>query len=145
MAALKERDTASAEKAGVSPEAIIRLAQRINADIHDFNQALLELERAVSVAVEVAAEGRRSSNVGDFVNLVLARIAEKSANGQFDEAAKEADTAFAQWQRDEAERRDAAGRRPENTGSRSEAGHPAARSGIRRGAHRADGHAGISR
>jgi tetratricopeptide (TPR) repeat protein len=109
MAALNERgDTASAEKAGVSPEVIIRLAQRIRADIADFDQALLELERAVSVAVEVAEQGRRSSNVGDFVNLVLERIAEKSANGQFDEAAKEADTAFAQWERDETERRDAA-------------------------------------
>ena len=108
MAALAERDTASAKEAGVSPEAIIRLAQRINADIDNFDQALLELKRAVSVAVEVAEEGRRSSNVGKFVDLVLAHIAEKSADGQFDEAAKEADTAFTQWQRDEAERRDAA-------------------------------------
>jgi len=109
MAALTKRgETASAEKAGVSTEAIIRLAKRINADIDDFDQALLELERAVSVAVEVAEESRRNSNVGDFVDEVLARIAEKSANGQFDEAAREADTAFAQWERDEAERRDAA-------------------------------------
>ena len=109
MVALAKRgDTASAEKAGVSPEAVIQLAQRINADIDDFDQALLELERAVSVAVEVAEEGRRDSNVGDFVDAVLARIAEKSADGQFDEAALEADTAFAQWERDEAERRDAA-------------------------------------
>ena len=50
--ALTERgETASAEEAGVSPEAIIRLAQRINANIDDFDQALLELERAVAVAV----------------------------------------------------------------------------------------------
>ena len=109
MAALTERgNTVSAEQAGVSPEAIIRLAQRIKADIADFDQALSELERAVSVAVEVAEQGRRGSNVGDFVDEVLARIAEKSADGQFDEAAQEADTAFAQWERDEAERRVAA-------------------------------------
>ena len=109
LAALAQRgDTLSAEQAGVSPEAIIRLAQRINAGIDDFDQALLELERAVSIAVEVAEQGRRSSNVGDFVDEVLARIAEKSADGQFDEAAREADTAFAQWEHDEAARRDVA-------------------------------------
>ncbi len=106
---LTERgETANAEEAGVSPEAIIRLAQRINADIDDFDQALLELERAVGIAIEVAEEGRRSSNIGDFVDIVLSRIAERSANGQFEEAAIEADTAFVQWERDEAERRDVA-------------------------------------
>ena len=109
MEALAKRgDTAGAERAGVSSEAIIRLAKRVKVDIDDFDQALLELERAVSVAVEVANEGRRSSNVGDFVDLVLARIAEKSASGQFHEAAMEADAAFAQWESDETERRDAA-------------------------------------
>jgi len=109
MNALTERvNTANAENAGVSPEAIIRLAQRINADIDDFDQALLELERAVVIAVEVAEEGRRGSNAGDIVDEVLRRIAAKSADGRFDEAAAEADKAFMQWERDEEERRDAA-------------------------------------
>jgi tetratricopeptide (TPR) repeat protein/pimeloyl-ACP methyl ester carboxylesterase len=109
VSALNERgETTSAEEAGISPEAIIRLAQRINADIDDFDQALLELERAVGVAAEVAEEGRRGSNIGDFVDTVLKRIALKSAAGQFEEAATEADAAFAQWNHDEAERREAA-------------------------------------
>lgn len=101
-------ETASAEKAGVSRDVIIQLAQRINADVDDFDQAMLELDRAVAVAVDVVEEGRRGGNTGDFINEVLKRIAEKSAKGQFDEAASEADTAFAQWERDETERRDAA-------------------------------------
>jgi tetratricopeptide (TPR) repeat protein/pimeloyl-ACP methyl ester carboxylesterase len=109
MAALNERGEAiSAEKAGVSRQVIIQLAQRINADVADFDQALRELERAVGIAVEVAEEGRRGSNAGDFVDVVLARIAEKSAEGRFDEAAKEADAAFVQWEREQAERRGAA-------------------------------------
>jgi tetratricopeptide (TPR) repeat protein/pimeloyl-ACP methyl ester carboxylesterase len=109
MTALRERgETTTAEQAGVSPEAIIRLAQRINADIDDFDRALLELERAVVIAIEVVEEGRRGSNAGDFIDVVLHRIAEKSAKGWFDEAAVDADTAFAQWERDETERRDAA-------------------------------------
>src|SRR5262249_29930947 len=70
--------------------------------------ALRELERAVDVAVEVADEGRRGSNTGDFVDTVLARIAEKSAAGRFDEAAAVADAAFVQWEIEEKERRDVA-------------------------------------
>jgi tetratricopeptide (TPR) repeat protein/pimeloyl-ACP methyl ester carboxylesterase len=101
-------ETASAEKAGVSREVIIQLAQRVNAGVDDFDQAMVELERAVAVAVEVVEEGRRGSNTSDFVDRVLKRIAERSARGQFDEAAREADAGFAQWERDEAERRDAA-------------------------------------
>jgi tetratricopeptide (TPR) repeat protein/pimeloyl-ACP methyl ester carboxylesterase len=109
VATLSERgNSASAEAAGVSREAIIRLAQRINTDVGDFEQAVLELERAVSVAIEVAVVGRRGSNSGDFADIVLARIANKSANGEFKEAAAEADTAFAQWERNETERRDSA-------------------------------------
>jgi tetratricopeptide (TPR) repeat protein/pimeloyl-ACP methyl ester carboxylesterase len=101
-------DILVAEKAGVSRQVIIQLAQRINEDVDDFDQALRELERAVAIAIEVVEEGRRGSNAGDFVDVVLARIAEKSAEGQFDEAAREADSAFMQWEREQAERRDAA-------------------------------------
>lgn len=109
VAAHAERgETAAAEKAGVRREVIIQLAQRINADVDDFDQALLELERAVGVAVEVAAEGNRESNAGEIVDEVLKLIAEKSADGRFEEAAAEADAAFAQWEREEAERRETA-------------------------------------
>ncbi len=66
------------------------------------------MERAVGVAAEVAAEGSRGSNAGGIVDEVLKRIAEKSADGRFEEAAAEADVAFARWERDETERRDAA-------------------------------------
>jgi tetratricopeptide (TPR) repeat protein/pimeloyl-ACP methyl ester carboxylesterase len=100
--------TTYAEKAGVGREVVIQLAQRINADVDDFDRAMVELERAVAVAVEVVEEGRRGSNTGDFVDVVLKRIAEKSAKGQFDEAAVEADAGFAQWELDETERRNAA-------------------------------------
>jgi hypothetical protein len=95
----------SAERAGINRKAIIELAQRIKADVVDFGQALRELEQAVEIAIEVAEEGRRSSNTGDFVDAVLACVAEKSARGHYNDAAADVDSAFAQWKTEEAERR----------------------------------------
>ena len=104
VAALGAREAASAEKAGVSRQVIITLAQRIKADVDNFDQALRELDRAVGVAVEVAQDGQRRGNTGAFIDLVLARIAQKSSAGQFNEAASEADAAFEQWEHEEAKR-----------------------------------------
>jgi tetratricopeptide (TPR) repeat protein/pimeloyl-ACP methyl ester carboxylesterase len=106
---LSERgDTKHAEKAGVSRQVIIQLAKRINAGVDEFDQALLELERAVGIAVAVAEEGRHVSNAGEVVDAALARIAEKSSKGQFDDAASEADAAFENWRCEQAEIRQSA-------------------------------------
>jgi hypothetical protein len=109
MAALDERgETARADKAGVERVAIIELAARLKPDeTLDFDQAITELSAAVDVAVDVAKQAERGTNLGAFVDRVLERIAEKTKLGDFNGAAKEADEGYAQWEREEDERRTA--------------------------------------
>lgn len=97
----------AAEAAGMERGAIIEIARRINSNVGNFNQALVEVRRAVELAIKVEDEGHRSSNLGQFVDLVLARIAALTAKGDFDGAASEAEDAFEQWQDDETGRREA--------------------------------------
>jgi len=98
----------AAETAGVHRTAIIQLAKRISENVEDLDQAFRELERAVEIAIEVQQEGSRHSNLGAFVDAVLERLANLTAEGRFDEAAAEAHRAYDQWERDEAERREQA-------------------------------------
>ncbi len=95
---------AAAEQEGVRERELIEPARRIAADAEDFDQARGELERAV----EVQRDGRQGSNAGDFVDLVLKRVAELSRESKFDEGAQVAQDSFAQWQAEEEERRRAA-------------------------------------
>ena len=104
----RREEIKAAQSSGVERFAIVQLAKRIGRDVKDFDQALLELERAVEIAIKVQAEGARGSNNGDFVDDVLRRVAELSAKGKHRDAGTEADKAFAQWERDEAERQEAA-------------------------------------
>ena len=99
---------AAAEQEGVRERELIEPARRIAADAEDFDQARGELERAVEVAIEVQRDGRQGSNAGDFVDLVLKRVAELSRESKFDEGAQVAQDSFAQWQAEEEERRQAA-------------------------------------
>ena len=62
----------------------------------DLDAAFAELERAVEVSIEIQVRGAAGSNTGRFVDAVLARIAELSAESRDDEAAAEADRAFAE-------------------------------------------------
>ncbi len=67
---------------GITEKAIIRLAQRIAADTDDVGQAWIELQNAMDIAVRVQAEGRVGSNLGDFVDEVLSRVAELTREGE---------------------------------------------------------------
>ena len=73
------------------------LAGRAGA-VADVDQAFAELDRLVTVAIEVQARGHAGSNTGHFVDAVLARMAELSAENRDDEAAAEADRALAEWE-----------------------------------------------
>ncbi|MBP7243185.1 tetratricopeptide repeat protein [Amaricoccus sp.] len=88
----------AAHAAGVTDERILGLARRIVVDVPDLDRAFTELERAVEIAIEVQTRGQAGSNTGDFVATVLARMAALSAEGRDDEAAAEAERAFAEWQ-----------------------------------------------
>ena len=67
---------------GITEKAIIRLAQRIAGETEDVGQAWVELQNAMDIAVRVQAEGRVGSNLGDFVDEVLRRVAELTREGE---------------------------------------------------------------
>ncbi|MEP5768922.1 MAG: hypothetical protein ABJL26_11200, partial [Nisaea sp.] len=103
LAAMDEREKASAREAGVREEAIIELARRADLQVRDFDSALSILEDLIETAIEVRQEGARGSNLGDFVDDVLARVAEKTDEGDFEAARTIADDAVVQWEREQAE------------------------------------------
>jgi len=87
---------------------VVALARRTAEHVTDFDQAYAELESRVRVAIEVSREGRVDSNLGTFVDAVLARVRKAYDANDFDRAAAEADRGFAEWERNEAERREEA-------------------------------------
>ena len=84
---------------------IIGLARRVKRDVSDFDQAIVELERAVDVALDVIARGEHGTNADEFVDKVLSEIAEKTKRGDFDGGTRAVDDALAQLDRQEAEQR----------------------------------------
>src|SRR5690242_3092304 len=87
----------AAERGGLERHTVIKLAQRLKPDTSlDFEQAVIELEHAVTVALDVIARGEQGANQDDFVNLVLARVAEKTRAGDFDDSASTIDQALAE-------------------------------------------------
>jgi tetratricopeptide (TPR) repeat protein len=86
----------AARASGVTDAALIGLARRIAADVADAETAFRELENAVAIAIRVQAEGRAGSNLGDFVDAVLRRVAERSAQGEHAAAVAEIEAALAQ-------------------------------------------------
>ena len=108
VAALDARgETRRAEDAGLERETIIKIAGRLRPDeMLDFDQAVVELERAVDVALEVIARGERGTNYDAFVDLVLVKVAEKTKLGDFDGGAQAVDEALIDLGRREEEQRD---------------------------------------
>jgi len=108
VAALDARgETRRAEQAGLERQAVIRLAQRLTPnEALDFDQAVIELEKAVAVALDVIARGERGSNLDAFVDDVLVRVAEKTRVGDFDGATDAVDQALIELNQKDAEQRD---------------------------------------
>ena len=101
-------DTRRAAAAGLERQAIVNIARRLRPnEALDFEQALIELERAVEIALDVIARGERGANLGEFDDAVLAEVAEKTKVGEFDSAARMIDEALTELDHREAERRDA--------------------------------------
>jgi hypothetical protein len=100
-------DTRRAEAAGLERDTIIKIARRLRPDeMLDFNQAVVELERAVEIVLDVITRGERGTNLDEFVDLVLATIAEKTRAGEFDSAAQTVDEALTELDHRETEQRD---------------------------------------
>jgi len=99
---------AKAADAGVGEQTVLELARRLKPNEElALDQAIVEVSATVEIAIDVVKKGQRGSNLDDLVNAVLARIAEKTRAGDFDGAARDADSGFAEWERAEAERREA--------------------------------------
>jgi hypothetical protein len=100
-------DMRRAESGGLERETIIKIARRLRPDeMLDFDQAVVELERAVDVALDAIARGERGTNYDAFVDLVLAKVGEKTRLGDFDGGAQAVDEALIDLDRREAEQRD---------------------------------------
>src|SRR5262252_1572798 len=100
---------AKAADAGVGERAMLELARRLKPNEElTLEQAVVEVSAAVETAIDVIRKAERGSNLDDIVDTVRARIAEKTGAGDLDGAACEADRGFAEWERAETARRDAA-------------------------------------
>jgi tetratricopeptide (TPR) repeat protein len=98
--------TASAASEGLERRAVIALARRLRPeDVQDFDQAIIELERAVEIALEAIARGERGTNLGAFVDTVLARLARTTAAGDFDAGTRAVDEGLLELDRQDAEQR----------------------------------------
>ncbi|MGB9367117.1 MAG: tetratricopeptide repeat protein [Xanthobacteraceae bacterium] len=96
-----------AETGGLERQAVVDLAGRLKPDeALDFDRAMVELEGAVNVALNVIAKGERGTNQGDFINAVLTRVADQTKAGRFDQAAKEVDAALIELAQHEIEHRE---------------------------------------
>ncbi|CAM3460626.1 tetratricopeptide repeat protein [Thalassospira profundimaris] len=85
--------------------AIARITALDINNVNDIDQAFKQLERNANIAIEVEQQGRGRSNLGVFVEAVLARVREKYDANDFDAAAAEADHGFKEWERRETERK----------------------------------------
>jgi tetratricopeptide (TPR) repeat protein len=103
----KRGKVADAEHAGLERKIIAKLARQLKpGEALDFEQSIKELENAVSIAIETIARGQRGTNEDEFVNTVLARVAERTKAGEFEQAAKELDVALAELDVRETEQRE---------------------------------------
>ena len=75
---------------------LIAMARKISPRVTDRAEALRALEAAVDHAAEAQARGEAGSNVDDFVDATLRRLAAITAEGRLDEAAAAADDAVDQ-------------------------------------------------
>ncbi|WP_299860619.1 tetratricopeptide repeat protein [uncultured Hoeflea sp.] len=87
-----------AEKTGVPEETIIALARKYSEDAEDIETAMAEIERAISVAIEVRTDAARGHNFGSELDEIFDRLARLTDEGRLSDAAAEADREVAQWE-----------------------------------------------
>ncbi len=85
------------ETAGLQRSAVIALAERLRPGVRlNFEQAVTELEKAVEIALGVAAGGERGTDVDAVVAAALARVAARMRDRDLDGAANEVDAALSE-------------------------------------------------
>ncbi len=97
----------TAEAAGLERRTMLRIAGRLRPDENlGFDQAVVEVEHAVGIALEVIARGERGGNLDAFVETVLRRLAETTRAGEFDRGSLAVDDALRELARREVEQVD---------------------------------------
>lgn len=94
LAAMEDR-LAIARASGITDELLIELARRVSSDISNPQQAFVELENMVELAIHGRWKEREASNLGPFVDEVLDRVSEFTARGELNDAAAAIDAALA--------------------------------------------------
>ncbi|MEM1378131.1 MAG: tetratricopeptide repeat protein [Pseudomonadota bacterium] len=75
------------QREGVPEKTILALAKRIAPQTQSLEQALIEIEAAIKIALEVRDDAARGTNFGDEVDEILRRLAALNDDGQFDDGA----------------------------------------------------------
>ena len=83
-------------EAGITQAEIFRLFTRSETMADNKAEAWAQFQAFVETAIRVQADGGRGSNLGDFVDRVLARVAELARSGDYDVASASIDEALAQ-------------------------------------------------
>jgi hypothetical protein len=86
---------------------IFEIARRSGGDAAIFDQALANARAAFDEGLRAIDAGARGGNLGCLVDDLLAKIADRTRIGDFAGGAAEADRAFAEWERIDAEQREA--------------------------------------
>ena len=87
-----------ADRRGVPEATIIAIARRRADHVETVEQALAEIEQAIEIARDIAAQRARGTNLGDEVDAILKRLAALTAKGELDRASAEADRAIRDWE-----------------------------------------------
>jgi tetratricopeptide (TPR) repeat protein len=90
------RDLHAMRQTTVPQDTLIAIARKISPRIADRDEALRALDAAADLAAEAQARGEAGSNVDEYVDQVLRRLGQLTAEGRLDEAARAADEAVAQ-------------------------------------------------
>jgi tetratricopeptide (TPR) repeat protein len=117
QALLKEKEAEGAR------ELVFEIARRSGGDAADFTQALANAKAAFEEGRKAVEGGAQGGNLGALVDDLVRKIAARTQAGDFAGGAAEADRAFAEWERIEAERREAsvaAGVRIQSEGARQD-------------------------
>ncbi|MEQ1781345.1 MAG: hypothetical protein ABMA14_08300 [Hyphomonadaceae bacterium] len=84
---------------------IVALAQRINREVTDWEQAVHELNAAVDLALTISFEAKRPQNTELFARSVLHRVSKLTEAANLQGAVREIDGAILQWEEEERTRR----------------------------------------
>ncbi|MEL7343483.1 MAG: tetratricopeptide repeat protein [Pseudomonadota bacterium] len=95
------------QKLGIDEAALIGLARQKNAAVEDIDQAWIELQRTMNIAIDFEETGTLTSNHPSFVDEVLATAKEKARHGDYAAALSDVEGGLKRTEAELAEAEDA--------------------------------------